>query len=69
MKKLTTALFIFKAKKVHSNKYDYSLVRYKNSRTKVKIICDKHGIFEQRAGLHLYGHGCFRCGILNRQKK
>lgn len=31
--------FITKAKKVHSNKYSYILSEYKNSKTKIKIIC------------------------------
>ena len=30
-----------------NSKYDYSLVEYKNNKKKVKIICGKHGIFEQ----------------------
>jgi hypothetical protein len=30
-----------------NNNYDYSLVEYKNNKTKVKIICEKHGVFEQ----------------------
>lgn len=37
------------------NKYDYSLVDYKNCKTKVKIIYNKTGeIFEQTPHLHLY---------------
>ena len=34
-----------KGKQLHNNKYDYSNVVYVNSRTKVKIICPKHGVF------------------------
>lgn len=37
-----------KGKQLHNNKYDYSNVVYVNSRTKVKIICPKHGVFEQK---------------------
>ncbi len=44
---LTTEEFVKRAKEVHGNKYDYSLVDYKNTHTKVKIICLKHGVFEQ----------------------
>lgn len=61
MKRLTTDIFINKAKKVHDNKYDYSLVEYKNNKTKVKIICKKHGIFEQCPNTHLQGRGCLLC--------
>ncbi|MDR1019002.1 MAG: DUF723 domain-containing protein [Lachnospiraceae bacterium] len=41
----TTEEFINKAVSIHKNKYDYSEVKYKNSRTKIKIICPEHGIF------------------------
>jgi len=57
----STQQFIIDAKKIHGDKYDYSLVQYKNARTKVKIICPVHGVFEQRSGDHLQGHGCFKC--------
>jgi len=60
-KRLTTEKFIKKAKAVHGNKYDYSLVEYKNTYTKVKIICPIHGIFEQTPGSHLNGCGCPKC--------
>ena len=33
-------------KNKHNNFYDYSLVEYKNQKTKIKIICPIHGIFE-----------------------
>jgi hypothetical protein len=50
--KLTTNEFITRAKKIHGDKYDYSLCEYINSKIKVKIICDKHGVFEQIASSH-----------------
>ena len=43
---------------IHGDKYDYSLVKYENSRTKVKIICPIHGIFEQRFDHHIDYRGC-----------
>ena len=43
-----TENFIIKANEIHGNIYDYSLAEYVNSKTKVKIICPEHGIFEQR---------------------
>ena len=61
-KKLTTEQFIKKAKIIHSDKYDYKLVEYKNKETKIKIICPEHGIFEQRPYDHLSGSGCPKCG-------
>ena len=62
MKKLTTQEFIQKAKQVHGDKYDYSLVEYINGKTKVKIICKEHGVFEQRPNDHLHNIGCSSCG-------
>ena len=53
--------FINDAKQIHSDKYDYSLVKYKNAKTKIKIICPTHGIFEQTPTKHLCGNGCFIC--------
>jgi hypothetical protein len=51
------------ARKVHGTKYDYDLVNYINSETKVKIICPFHGIFEQLPKSHLKGYGCEFCSI------
>jgi hypothetical protein len=57
-----TGYFINQCKKIHGNRYDYSLVEYSGYKNKVKIICKKHGIFEQRAGSHLnLRHGCQEC--------
>ncbi len=53
--------FINKANFVHNNKYDYSLVEYDNSKSKVIIICPEHGIFEQKPNGHINGQGCPRC--------
>lgn len=68
MKKLNTEIFIEKANKLHNNKYSYSVSEYKNIRSKIKILCEKHGEFEQLAGSHLEGHGCFQCGLENYHK-
>jgi very-short-patch-repair endonuclease len=47
--------FIKRAKNKWDDKYDYSLVDYKNCKSKVKIIYNKTGeIFEQTPHLHLY---------------
>ncbi|MCK9446979.1 hypothetical protein M0Q50_09035 [bacterium] len=54
--------FINKANEIHKNKYDYSLVEYKNQGTKVKILCPEHGIFEQLPSLHINKkNGCPVC--------
>jgi hypothetical protein len=46
-KNLNKEFFIKKAKLKHGDRYDYSLVEYINNKTKVKIICPLHGVFEQ----------------------
>lgn len=61
--KLTSSseIFIQKAKKIFPQ-YDYSLVDYVNSKTNVKIICSKHGLFEIKPNNLLNKHGCIFCG-------
>ena len=58
---LTAEEFIEKARKIHGNKYDYSKVEYYNYKTKVCIICPKHGEFWQTPYNHLSGKGCRKC--------
>lgn len=60
-KQITTNEFIIKANKVHDNRYDYSLVKYINSKEKVIIICKKHGKFKQTPSNHKKGRGCPSC--------
>jgi hypothetical protein len=59
--RLGTDTFVAKARAVHGDKYDYSLVSYTYNRTKVFIICSTHGPFEQKPDAHLRGRGCKRC--------
>lgn len=62
MRKYNTEIFIEKAKLIHGDKYDYSLVDYKGSKIKIKIKCNKCGtIFEQVPASHLQGVGCRKC--------
>lgn len=59
----TTEKFIEKGKSIHSDEdIDYSLVDYVNNRTKVKLICKKHGIFEISPDNFLQGKSCPKCG-------
>jgi len=67
--KKSTEQFIIDAKKVHGDKYNYSLVQYKNAKIKVKIICPIHGIFKQNSINHLQGCGCPKCGIIKLSNK
>ena len=56
-----TESFISFAKKIHHNEYDYSKVNYVDSKTKVCIICPRHGKFWQTPNNHLNGQGCPKC--------
>src|SRR5690606_5034325 len=54
--------FIKKSIKIFGKLYDYSLVKYVNSRTNVSIICKKHGVFDIKPGSHIsYKRGCKYC--------
>jgi hypothetical protein len=54
--------FIEDARKVHGDKFDYSLVEYKNQDSRIKIICPVHGEFEQTAKDHVVRKiGCAEC--------
>ena len=61
--------FIEKAKKVHGDKYDYSLVNYITSHIKIDINCEKHGVFKQTPHNHLKGHGCPACNQSKGEEK
>lgn len=58
----TTELIIKKFQKIHGETFDYSLVEYVSHASKVVIICQLHGEFEQQPRLHLRGStGCRPC--------
>jgi very-short-patch-repair endonuclease len=67
---LTTEEYIYRAKKVHGEAYDYSKVKYKHNTKPIVIICKKHGEFKQLARSHVEGHGCNECFLIsNRSNK
>ena len=68
-RKVTTEEFIERAKSVHGNKYNYSLVQYTGALDKVKIICPMHGVFEIVANHHLRGDACPLCGKIHHLTK
>lgn len=61
--------FVKKAQEVHGNKYDYSKVDYKNTKTKVCIICPEHGEFWQTPCAHMQGQGCPQCKMSHLENK
>jgi len=68
MKKMDITEFIDRSKKFHGSKYDYSLTVYVNNKSKVKIICPEHGVFEQRPDGHLRNNGCPKCKTYVRRR-
>lgn len=60
-RRLTTEDFLNRAKEVHGDIYDYSLVQVSKSSTPVTIICKEHGAFQQKPSKHLIGQGCPAC--------
>lgn len=60
-KRKTFETFLQQARTIHGNKYNYDLVNYKNSRTKICITCPEHGEFLQTPNDHLNGCGCPEC--------
>jgi len=65
----TTEEYIKEVNIIHNNFYDYSLVNYKNVKTKITIICPKHGKFRQLAGNHLQGQNCPYCKQSKNERK
>ena len=59
--KLTKEEILRRFRKIHGYKYEYIFDDYKNGKSKIKIICPIHGIFEQAVFYHLSGCGCRQC--------
>lgn len=66
--KKTTDDFIRQSIDIHGDVYDYSEVEYILAKKKVKIICKKHGIFEQAPTHHLSGQSCPKCNCSNGER-
>lgn len=59
--------FIEKAKVIHNNIYEYSLVNYITSKTKVTVLCSIHGEFTVTPNDHLSKKsGCPACALNKR---
>lgn len=53
--------FIKEANKIHSSKYNYSIVKIILMTKRVDILCPVHHIFKQTPSAHLNGSGCPEC--------
>ena len=60
--KITTESYIKKAKEIHGDKYDLSLIVYTKMHNTIKVICPEHGGFEPFALNFIDGKGCIECG-------
>lgn len=70
MKKLTQSEVIDRFRDIHGNSYDYSLVDYKNKRSKVTLVCPVHGEFRITPDRVLFQRaGCPKCGLLKRGRR
>jgi len=63
--KVSEKEFIFRASKIHKNKYSYEDSNFSLTGNKVFITCPTHGRFEMIANSHLKGHGCKECSSHN----
>lgn len=61
LKKHTNQSFIKKAREVHGDEYNYSLIEYSGAKNKIKIQCKQHGCFEMTPTNHLSGQKCPVC--------
>lgn len=66
--KPTTEEFVEKAKKLYPE-YDYSMVSYNDTYTKVTIVCPIHGEFRIAPNNLMQGQGCRKCGTKRAQSK
>lgn len=66
-KKISTNIFIERARKVHGDRYDYSETKYTLAKNLVSIICREHGPFLQLPYSHLRGSVCPACAGVARK--
>lgn len=60
----STERLIARAREIHGDKYNLSLIEYRGNKTKVPIVCPEHGIFYMNPNNFLNGQGCPICGKL-----
>ena len=61
--KMTLSDFVKESNIRHNNRYCYDLItEFKGCRTKLPVMCPKHGVFWTIPYMHLQGKGCPKCG-------
>jgi len=69
MKKLTTSDFIAKAVAKYGDLFDYSQTVFLGHRTKVVVLCRKHGPYTQLPSNHYKHSGCDACNSEGKAKR
>ena len=67
-KNVTQEEFLEKAKAVHGEKYDLSMVIYEKSSVKIEVICPEHGSWWITPNNFLRGCGCPKCSNNGKSK-
>ena len=57
----TTEEFVQRCRDIFGDTYDYSRVVYRNTKSKVKLVCELHGEFSQTPSNIISGYGCPAC--------
>ncbi len=65
-RKHTTKSFVVRARDLHGDLYNYSLVDYLNANSPVQLICHEHGVFTMTPAQHLAGRICPDCSAQQR---
>lgn len=68
MKRKSNEQYIKEVIQIYKDLYDYSEIKYINNKTKIKIKCIIHGIFEKRPDSFLKGSGCQKCFYEKKQQ-
>lgn len=55
--------FVEKCNIVHDSLYSYPNIDYKNSTSKIEVLCSLHGTFTPTASNHMRGSGCPSCRL------
>lgn len=61
--RLNSKDFFLACENKHDGKYSYALDSFSGVDNPIKIMCPKHGVFEQRALRHKSGAGCKDCHL------
>lgn len=67
-KKYTAESLLDNIKRIHGDEYLYCIPENINNKSRIKIKCKKHGVFEQVILNHISRHGCPNCKLSKGEK-